>query len=207
MGSWRSSPANRSSPSTPRRPGSTPVWVDLVGLSFCWKSGEAYYLPLRAAVGSVLPVDLLVEKLRPVFEDIAIGKVGHHIKYDMLVTAAGRHRCQGLGIRYDAGELPARSDARVALARQRRDSTELGHRMIPISELIGKGKKQITIDQLDTQRVGEYAAEDADFTWRLYEQFHPRLTGSHVETLFHDTEMPLVEVLAENGAERDHAGL
>jgi DNA polymerase-1 len=73
----------------------------------------------------------------------------------------------------------------------------LGHVMIPITDLIGKGRDQLTMDQVDTAHVCEYAAEDADYTWRLKELLEPRMAGSHVEPLFRDTEMPLVEVLTE----------
>jgi len=73
----------------------------------------------------------------------------------------------------------------------------LGHVMIPITDLIGKGMDQLTMDQVDTTQVCEYAAEDADYTWRLKEILEPRMIGSPVEALFCDTEMPLVEVLTE----------
>jgi len=72
-----------------------------------------------------------------------------------------------------------------------------GHTMIPISDLIGKGKKQITIDNVDVARVGEYAAEDADFTWRFYETLRPQLDESSLVPLFVETEMRLVPVLAQ----------
>ena len=175
--------------------GLNPVAADLVGLSFCWKPGEAYYLPVRAAVGSVLPVDTVVKKLRPFFESPSVAKVGQNIKYDLIVL-----RQLGIdvaGVAFDtmiASFLldPLRSHSMNALAKNL-----LGHDMIPISDLIGKGKSQITMDQVDTERVCEYAAEDADYTWRLKEVLEPQITGSHVEKLFRETEMPVVEVLVE----------
>lgn len=178
--------------------GLNPVTADLVGLSFSWNAGEAYYIPVRAAVGSVLPVEAVVEKLRPIMEDASVGKIGQNIKYDMLVLR--QVGIETAGITFDTMiaafllEPLARSRSMDYLAK-----TLLNHEMIPITDLIGKGKNQITMDQIDTKTVCEYAAEDADFTWRLYEVLAPRMAGSHVESLFRKTELPLVEVLTEMG--------
>jgi len=182
--------------------GLNPVAAELVGISFSWKSGEAYYIPVRAAMGTVLPVDTVVEKLKPVFEDASIGKVAQNLKYDALVL-----RQVGIRVR---GEV---FDTLIAsfLLDPTRSSHSLdslawghfGHRMIPIVDLIGKGKNQVTIDQVDTKRVAHYAAEDADYTFRLWEVLHAQMAGSHVESLFRETEMPLVEVLTE----MEHSGI
>lgn len=175
--------------------GLNPVRAALVGLSFSWRSGQACYVPVRAAVGQVLSESLVVEKLRSVFADVSIGKIGQNLKYDIVVL-----KQVGLavaGIAFDTMiasfllEPLRRSHGMDALV-----SSIFGHEMIPISDLIGKGKNQITMDQLDTARVCEYAAEDADFTFRLYEHFAPQISGSFAEALFRDTELPLVEVLA-----------
>jgi len=72
-----------------------------------------------------------------------------------------------------------------------------GHRKIPTSDLIGTGKNQVTMDQVEISRTAEYAGEDADFTWRLYEVFAPQIAAAGFEELFRDTEMPLVDVLVE----------
>jgi DNA polymerase-1 len=172
------------------------VEVDIVGLSFAWKAGEAYYLPVRAVMGATLPLSDVVRRLKPIFENASIAKVGQNAKYDMLVL-----RQLGItvaGLRFDTMlasyllDPMGRSHALDALAKNL-----LGHDMIPITDLIGKGKDQLTMDQVDTRQVCEYAAEDADYTWRLKEILEPQIAGSHIETLFRDTEMPLVEVLAE----------
>jgi DNA polymerase-1 len=84
-----------------------------------------------------------------------------------------------------------RSHSMDALAREVLNITP-----IPISDLIGKGKKQISFDSVDTRRACEYAAEDADITWQLAEVFRPQLADSELETLFRSTELPLVSVLA-----------
>ncbi len=170
--------------------------ADIVGLSFSWKAGEAYYLPVRAMMGLTLPLSVVVSRLKPIFEDASVAKIGQNAKYDMLVL-----RQLGIlvaGLRFDtllASYLldPIRLSHSLDVLAQ----DLLGHTMIPITDLIGKGKDQRTMDQVDTAHVCEYAAEDADYTWRLKELLEPRMVGSPVEKLFRDTEMPLVEVLVE----------
>ncbi len=175
--------------------GLSPVDADIVGMSFSWKAGEAYYIPLRSLLGATLSVDKVAQRLKPIFEDASIAKVGQNAKYDILVL-----RQLGIvvaGLRFDTMiasfllDPMRRSHSLDFLAKSCFD-----HDMIPITELIGKGKNQITMDQVDTATVCEYACEDADFTWRLRETLDPQVTGTHVEALFRETEMPLVEVLA-----------
>ncbi len=176
--------------------GINPVASQLVGLSVSWRAGEAYYLPVRAAVGDVLPMAQFIERLKPVLENPRIGKVGHHAKYDMVVLRQVGIRTQGLAFDTLLASFVLdplrRSHSLDSLA-----AGLLGHDMIPITDLIGKGKNQLTMDLVDTRRVCEYAAEDADYTWRLMELMKPQLAGTDLEPLFRDTEMPLVDVLAE----------
>jgi DNA polymerase-1 len=176
--------------------GLNPIDSDVVGMSFSWKAGEAYYIAVRSMMGATLPVEAVAAQLKPVFEDASVAKVGQNAKYDMLVL-----RKLGIvvaGVRFDTMiasfllDPMRRSHSLDFLARSVFD-----HDMIPITDLIGKGKNQITMDQVDTATVAEYACEDADFTWRLKETLDPQITGTHVESLFRETEMPLVEVLTE----------
>lgn len=182
-----------------------PVKAKLVGLSFCWQSSIAYYIPVRAVMGNVLSVETVVEKLKPIMENEVVRKVGHNLKYDILVL-------KQVGIEVQGNDFDTMLASFLLDPMRRSHSLDaltseiIGHTMIPISDLIGKGKNQITIDQIDTQRVCEYASEDADFTWRLYEILEKQMTGSHVEPLFRETEMPLIDVLAameQNGISLD----
>lgn len=176
--------------------GLNPVAADLVGLSFSWKAGSAYYLPVRGACAKVLDPDDVVEAIKPIFEDASIGKVGHNIKYDIVVLRQLGVRT--LGIAFDTMVASfVLEPLRNSHGLDPLTLSLLDHRMIPISDLIGKGKNQITIDQVDTERVCEYACEDADYTWRLLEVLESQISGSDLEPLFRDTEMPLVAVLAE----------
>ncbi|MBI3834578.1 MAG: DNA polymerase I [Planctomycetes bacterium] len=175
--------------------GLSAVDSDIVGLSFAWKPGEAYYLPIRG-MGPTLAESLVVQTLKPVFENVAIAKSGQNMKFDALVV-----RQLGIKVANMAFDTliasfvldpSGRSHSLDALAK-----SLLNHEMIPITDLIGKGRDQITMDHVDTRQVCEYAAEDADYTWRLKEFFEPQIRGSEVEALFRETEMPLVEVLVE----------
>jgi DNA polymerase-1 len=176
--------------------GLNPVDSELVGLSFSWNAGTGYYVPVRGTMGSVLPVDTVVEKLGSILEDESKPKVGQNVKYDLIVLRQVGIRVRG--VVFDTMiaafllDPDRRSKSLDYLAR-----TLFGHEMIPITDLIGKGKNQSSMDQVSTERVCEYASEDADFTWRLYQDFKPQIDGSHLESLFYGTEMPLIEVLAE----------
>jgi DNA polymerase-1 len=176
--------------------GINPVAANLVGLSFCWKSGEAFYIPVRGMVGKVLEESVVVDALRPIMEDPAVRKIGHNIKYDALMLRQVGIHVQGIW--FDtmiAGFLV--DPLRNSFSMDSMVKAMLDHEMIPISDLIGKGRNQITIDQVDTAQVGQYAAEDADYTWRLKEVLESQVMDGHLQSLFEDIEMPLVTVLVD----------
>ena len=173
-----------------------PVAADLVGLSFSWQPRTGYYVPVRSAMGQTVDVAEVRRILGPVLADPTIVKCGQNVKYDMVVLR--RAGFEVAGVDFDTLiasfllDPTRRSHGLDALAEE-----ELGYRTIKLVELIGRGKKQITIDQVDPAKVCEYAAEDADVTWQLRQMFEPRLTEGGFDALFAETEMPLVEVLAE----------
>src|SRR5690606_30221342 len=136
-------------------------------------------------------------KLKPVLEDPSSLKVGQNLKYDINVL-------HGAGIEL-AGPLFDTMVAAALLHPERRTNNMddlardmLGLKTTPITELIGKGKNQVTMLDVPLPQVAAYAAEDADVTWRLYEKLKARLEGEHeaMQHLFADVEMPLVRVLA-----------
>jgi DNA polymerase-1 len=172
------------------------VDCELVGLSFSWEEGKGWYLALRSNKGDTLDPDAALEALRPILEDPAIGKCGQNIKYDLIVLRQAGIELQGVA--FDtmiASYLLAperRTQAMDALARDL-----LGLQTIPISDLIGKGKKQVTMLEVELDKVAEYAGEDADVTWRLYELLAPQLEAEGLRKLFDELEMPLLSVLAD----------
>jgi DNA polymerase I len=170
-----------------------PASAKLVGLSFSWKVGEGYYLPV-GGVGRCLPLEPTLAALRPIMADPKVLKTGQNLKYDLVVL--DHHGVPVNGVEFDTMiasfvlDSSRRSHGMDYLA-----SELLGRTTIHIEELIGKGKNQICFDAVDTRRACEYSAEDADVTWHLAEVLREQLAGSGLSDLFHETEMPLVEVL------------
>ena len=179
-----------------------PMVAQLVGISLSCKEHTGYYIPLghtqddllAEPIDSMIPMDTALEALRPLFENPDIGKIGHNIKYDAMVlanTGLGVH-----GITLDTMIASYLTDA----SRVRHNLTEvslkyLRCKMIPISELIGKGSKAITFDKVPLDAACEYAAEDADVTWRLSKIFHKSLREGDLESLYNEVELPLLHVL------------
>ncbi|WP_337176502.1 DNA polymerase I [Paludisphaera sp.] len=176
--------------------GLNPLLSALVGIAISWKAGEAYYLPLRGPLGHrLLDAELVLEGLRPILADPNVEKVGQNLKYDMLALGRAGVPIEGpitdtmiLSYLLESGERNHGLD-------QLSDRL-LGHAMIPISDLIGKGRKQLRMDQVDVPRVAEYAGEDADATWRIYEILAPRVREEGLWGLYADLERPLVSILA-----------
>ena len=170
--------------------------ADLVGLSFAWEVGRGYYVPVRSMYGNVLPIELVRERLTPVLADARTRKVGHNLKYDLVVL-----REAGLpvaGPLFDTMIAAFVADpTRMSYGMDKLVAGLLNHHMIPISELIGRGRDQLNMEQVPVDHVAEYAAEDADYTWRLKELFEPQLAPGGVDSLFFETEMPLVTVLTD----------
>ncbi len=174
-----------------------PLRADLVGLSFSWQAGEAYYIPVRGPVfDRTLDPDLVLEALRPALTDPATEKVGQNLKYDMLVLRRAGIEIGGpvtdtmvLSYLLESGE---RNHSLDQLSRRLLD-----HTMIPIAELIGKGKAQVTMDQVEVAKVARYAGEDADATWRIEAVLAPRVREEGLWPLYADLERPLIRVLAE----------
>ncbi|MCG3177905.1 MAG: DNA polymerase I [Phycisphaerae bacterium] len=171
--------------------------AELVGLSFSFADGVGHYVPVLSPGGGGvgLPVAATLKKLSPALTDAAIGKVGHHLKYDYAILRQAGVQMQGL--RFDtmlASYLldPERRDHKLDTLAE----SELGHRTIPITELIGKGKDQISMRDVPLDRISQYAAEDADVTWRLYRKLAPQVSEAGLDGLLADLEMPLIEVLA-----------
>ena len=176
---------------------SQPMWCKLVGVSLCWQAGHAVYIPIMGLPGDrVLPLEEVRKALGPVLADPDVEKVGQNLKYDLIVlkqagfefrgklfcTMVAAHVLDSTRMTYGLGALAAEF---------------LSHRCIPIEELIGRGRKQITMDQVPCAQVATYSSEDADVAFRLAGVFRQRLVAQGLMGLFEDLEMPLLPVLAE----------
>ena len=175
----------------------SPTRAELVGLSFAWKPGQAYYLPVRAPVGEPrLELETALAALRPVLEDPAVSKIGQNLKYEMLVF-------RGAGVALKGVAFDSMVASYLLEAGERNHNLDelaqryLNHATIRITELIGTGKDQKQMDEVPLAAVTSYACEDADVPLRLMPILAPQLREQELSELFEQTELPLIDVLAE----------
>jgi DNA polymerase-1 len=174
-----------------------PMRADLVGMSFSWQQHKAFYLPVKAPMGTKhLDIAAVRKKLAPILADEKVKKVGQNIKYDLLILQNAGLPLKG--IYFDTMVASYCLDPqRSSHSMDNMALDFLNYECIPISALIGKGKNQLTFDMVDTAAACEYAAEDADITFQLYIYLKDRLEKEPlIRKLFEDVEMPLVSVLA-----------
>ena len=169
-----------------------------VGLSISWAPQSGFYIPVQVPDGAVLlPAKEVFAALKPILEDPAYKKVGQNIKYDMLVL-----RNQGIelrGVELDSMIAASLIDvSRNTYSMDALAATMLNVQTIPISQLIGRGKKQISMAQVPLAAITRYAAEDADITLRLADLLEKKLDEfPAIRKLCSDVETPLIDVLAE----------
>jgi DNA polymerase-1 len=174
-----------------------PMRADLVGISFAWQPHHAFYLPVKAPLGTIhFDLSTIRPRLAPILADEKVKKIGQNIKYDLLVLQNAQIPIKG--VHFDTmvasycldPERSSHSLNQMAL-------DFLNYQCVPISTLIGKGKNQLTFDMVDTAAACEYAAEDADITFQLYNYLKVRLEQQPtLNKLFEEVEMPLLSVLA-----------
>jgi len=174
-----------------------PMWAEMVGMSLAWAPGRAAYLPVKAPLGAkTLPVERLAKKLGPILSDPTVEKVGHNLKYDLIIL--GRAGIPLSGPMFDTIIAAHVLDATRPTYKLDALSAELlNHQCIPIQDVIGRGRGQITMDAADVDTVTVYAAEDADIALRLRDVLLPQLEQENLLSLFRDLEMPLMPVLAQ----------
>ncbi|MCA9072518.1 MAG: DNA polymerase I, partial [Planctomycetaceae bacterium] len=173
------------------------VRADIVGWAICWEADHGCYLPVDGPPGQPkLEAKVVLDALKPLIEDPGITKVNQNIKYDMLVLRHNGVELQGIGMDPMVGDYLLESGARSHSLDTLADRY-LGRGMIPISDLIGKGSKQIRMNEVDIEKVAEYASEDADFSWQIAELVTEELKSEKLWDLYWDLERPLIPVLAD----------
>jgi DNA polymerase-1 len=184
----------------------SPRQAEIIGLAFAWKEGDAWYVPVRGpAEDRKLDSAQVLSRLKPILEDPAVDKINQNIKYDQMVL-----RQNGIALNGLAGD-PMVADYLLHAGERSHNLDDLSirylnHQVIPITDLIGKGSQQRVLDQVSTARVAEYAGEDADAAWRLCGMLESQLSQQGLNKLYHNLEVPLIEVLAEmefNGVRLD----
>ncbi|MEM9058233.1 MAG: DNA polymerase I, partial [Pseudomonadota bacterium] len=171
----------------------------IVGVSFAVKAGEAAYVPVAhdyPGAPDQLDRDTVLERLRPLLEDDARAKVGHHLKYDAHVLR--NHGIALRGMRYDS--MLESYVLNSTASRHDMDSLAkkyLGRETVHYEDVAGKGAKQITFDQVPLDTAAPYAAEDADITLQLHATLRAQLDKAPgLSKLYREIEQPLVPVLA-----------
>ena len=177
--------------------GTQPMWVELVGISLSWEPGRAYYIPVKGPLGAAtLDVDAVRDALQPALADPAVEKIGHNFKYDRIILQNA-----GFALAGDVFDTMIAAhvldSSRVTYKMDALAAELLDHQCIPIEEVIGRGRNQITMDAAPIEAVTPYAAEDADITLRLADVLEGRLADEGLTELFVELEMPLMPVLAE----------
>ena len=199
--------------------GTDSMRAELVGLAIGVGNGEAYYVPIKTEDGrqkdeenkqmafetdpsSIAPHpssfarDHVLAKLKPLFKDPRFAKYAHNAKYDMTVLAEAGVETHGLA--FDsmiAAHLLEPSGQSIGL--KSLVFAKFGVEMTEIESLIGKGKNQISMAEVDVAQASPYACADADYTFRLVELYQPQLEEQGLRELFDHVEMPLVPVLME----------
>ncbi|MET3760997.1 DNA polymerase I [Sphingomonas sp. UYEF23] len=176
--------------------------AELVGVSMALQPNKACYIPL-AHGGSGLfaetPVqldrDVALAKLKPLFEDPAVLKIGHNLKYDMIVL--GR---LGVGVAPHDDTILMSFDLDAGLHGHSMDelaATHLSHSCIAFKDVVGVGKSQRSFNEVDLDAATRYAAEDADVTLRLWRRFKPRLVAESATRVYEMVDRPLAPVIAQ----------
>ncbi len=172
----------------------------LVGVSFAVEAGESAYVPVGhdyLDAPAQLTCDEVLEALRPILEDPQRAKLGQNLKYDC--TVLHNHGVNLEGIRFDTmlesyvlDSTGSRHDLDTLALKY------LGHKTIHYEDVAGKGKGQLSFNQVPLEQAGPYAAEDADISLRLHDALYPRLEKESAQaSLFERIEMPLVPVLSK----------
>lgn len=187
--------------------GLTPARAELVGISLATRTGRACYIPLAHGVGRDLfdiseadspvqpKVGEVVAILKNLCEDPAIVKVGHNMKFDLQMLQlvglqfAALHDTMLMSYVLDGSAHGHGLDELAQL--------HCGHQMISYDEVTGTGKARISFAAVPVDKACDYAAEDADFTLRLYHTLHPRIAAEKMSVVYEDIERPLIQVIAD----------
>ncbi len=167
---------------------------ELVGMSFSWKEGEAFYIPIP---DNQAGAKFILKEFKPFFENKDILKIGHNLKYD--ITVLKWYDMEVSGPIFDTMIAHYLINPDMKHNMDELSETYLGYRPISIETLIGKkGKNQKSMRDIPVEEVAPYANEDADITYRLYTLFKKKVEESdELKNLLYDVEMPLVAVLAK----------
>ncbi|MFH1251080.1 MAG: 5'-3' exonuclease H3TH domain-containing protein, partial [bacterium] len=172
----------------------SPMIAEIVGISLSWEADKGVYIPIqypsaqKSLFGNDDKIEFL-ELLKPILENISIPKCGQNLKYDMLILR--RYGIELKGVEFDTmiAAFLIQPDSR-SYKLDKLSQQYLNYTMQPIQDLIGKGKNQITMDEVSVEKVTFYAAEDADVVLQLVPIFKEKLIEDQTEEIFRTIEMP-----------------
>ena len=172
-----------------------PINANLVGISLCVAPNEACYIPLLLDGKNFLNTKKVLEKIKPILEDKSIKKIGQNIKYDWIIFLRN-------GIKLNPVEDTMLMSYTLDAGNNRHgmdmlSEIHLGHKPLTFKDVAGIGKKQVTFDKVPLKIATEYAAEDADITFRLYEIFKKRISNEKLIKIYESFEKPMIEILAK----------
>ncbi len=171
-----------------------PHQADLVGISLCSKIGKACYIPVGHKSPKCLKKETVIKKLKKILEDPSIKKIGQNIKFDFIVfykcgiTLSSMEDTMLMSYVLDSGKNRHNMDTLSEI--------HLGHKTISFKEMVGTGKKEINFSEVELDKAKDYAAEDADVTFRLYKKFVKNLKSEKMINIYEIFEKPLIKILA-----------
>ncbi|WP_440675771.1 DNA polymerase I [Candidatus Pelagibacter sp. HIMB1593] len=171
-----------------------PHQADLVGISLCSKIGKACYIPVGHKSKDCLNKDSVINKLKNLLEDPSVKKIGQNIKFDFIVfyklgiSLSSMEDTMLMSYVLDAGKNRHNMDTLSDI--------HLGHKTISFKEIVGTGKKEINFSEVELETAKNYAAEDADVTFRLYKKFVKSLKSEKLFNIYEIFEKPLIKILA-----------
>ena len=171
-----------------------PHQADLVGISLSTKTGKACYIPIGHKSKECLKKSIVIKKLKPLLEDKSVKKIGQNIKFDFIVLYK-----QGIEINSMEDTMLMSYVLDAGKNRHNMDTLSeihLGHKTISFKEIVGTGKKEINFSDVELGKAMEYAAEDADITYRLYKIFNKNLKLEKLTNIYEIFEKPLIKILA-----------
>ena len=171
-----------------------PHQAELVGISLSSKIGKACYIPIGHKSSKCIKKDIVIKKLKKLLEDPSVKKIGQNIKFDFIVffkhgiTLSAMEDTMLMSYVLDAGKNRHNMDTLSEL--------HLGHKTISFKEMVGTGKKEINFSEVEVDKAKDYAAEDADITFRLYKKFLKNLKSEKLINIYEIFEKPLIKILA-----------
>ena len=171
-----------------------PHQANLVGISLSTKIGKACYIPIGHKSSKCLNKFEVLKKIKPVLEDPSIKKIGQNIKFDFIIFYKN-------GINLNSMEDTMLMSYVLDAGKNRHNmdilsEIHLDHKTIKFKDLVGTGKKEINFSEVNVDKAKDYAAEDADITYRLYKKFYKSLKSEKLINIYEIFEKPMIKILA-----------